>query len=152
MKSLLFLLIVSTLSFSQQFSSLDGVEDNQGNSLLLYRIGGPGSLFNPVYKFNTQTLDESLIMQAFYSNYPGGTLAKSVNDFEFFPDDADNFMNVGFEINPDNHAYIARNDSMYSAGSAVLTGLIFLNKSRLKFLFFGVIVLSEAGTEVLLFR
>lgn len=103
MKSLLFLLIVSTLSFSQQFSSLDGIEDNQDNSLLLYRLGEPGSLYNPVNKFNTQTLDESLIMQAYYSNYPGGTLAKSVNDFEYFPDDANNFMNVGFKINPDNH-------------------------------------------------
>ncbi|HQI41533.1 MAG: hypothetical protein B6D44_11040 [Ignavibacteriales bacterium UTCHB2] len=115
MKTLLVLLLVSSLSFSQQFISLDGIEDSQGNSLLFYRLGYD-YLFSPVYKFNTQTSDESLIMQAFYSNYPGGTLAKSVNDFEFFPDDEDNFMNVGFEINPDNHAYIARNDSIVFSG------------------------------------
>ena len=46
------------------------------------------------------------------SNYPSGEIAKSVLDYEFFPNDENNFMNVGYEINPDNHSYIARNDTM----------------------------------------
>ena len=59
---------------------------------------------------------KQLLIQAFYSNFPGGELAKAVWDFEFFPNDVDNFMNVGYEINPDNHAYIARNDSIVFGG------------------------------------
>ena len=119
MKKLLFVLLFfcSFASiYSQQFHSLDGIEDQQGNTLLLYRLGDEFYFFNPVYKFNTQSLSETLLMQAFYINYPSGEIARAVWDFDFFPGDENNFMNVGYEINPDNHAYIARNDSIVSSG------------------------------------
>jgi hypothetical protein len=112
----LFIFFSITSLYSQQFHSLDGIEDEQGNTLLLYRFGQQYFPFNPVYKFNTNSLDESLLIQAFYSVLPGGDLAKAVNDFEFFPNDVDNFMNVGYTINPDNHSYIARNDSVVFGG------------------------------------
>ena len=115
---IVFLFIVfSTVSFyPQQFHSLDGIEDEQGNTQLLYRLGEQFYIYNPIYKFNTNTLEESLLIQAFHSNFPGGELAKAVLDFEFFPNDANNFMNVGYEINPDNHSYIARNDTIVFGG------------------------------------
>ena len=37
---------------------------------------------------------------------------KLVYDFEFFPDDVNNFMNVGIEDDSVNLSYIARNDSI----------------------------------------
>ena len=119
MKKLLFVLLFlcSFASiYSQQFHSLDGIEDQQGNTLLLYRLGDQFYFFNPVYKLNTQSLSETLLMQAFFINYPSGDIAKAVWDFEFFPGDENNFMNVGYEINPDNHAYIARNDTIVANG------------------------------------
>jgi hypothetical protein len=119
MKSLSFVFFVLyslTSLYSQQFHSLDGIEDDQGNTLLMYRLGEEFFFYNPVYKLNTQSLSETLLMQAFYINYPSGEIAKAVWDFEFFPNDPDNFMNVGYEINPDNHGYIARNDSIVFGG------------------------------------
>jgi len=119
MKTVLFSLSVFLLFsplHSQQFHSLDGIEDAQGNTLLLYRYGSNHYSFNPIYKLNTSTLEESLMINAFYNTFPGGDLAKAVNDFEFFPNDVNNFMNVGYEINPDNHSYIARNDTIVFGG------------------------------------
>ena len=104
------------LIYPQQFHSLEGIEDGQGNTLLLYRLGEDFFPYNPVYKFNTQTLSETPLIQAYYINHPSGEIAKAVWDFEFFPVDENNFMNVGFEINPDNHSYIARNDSIVFGG------------------------------------
>ena len=119
MKNLLFvLLVLSSLTsvYSQQFHSLDGIEDDQGNTLLLYRLGQEFFFYNPVYKLNTFSLSEEILIQAYYSNFPSGELAKAVWDFEFFPGDENNFMNVGYEINPDNHPYIARNDTIVFGG------------------------------------
>jgi len=119
MKNLLFvLLVLSSLTsvYSQQFHSLDGIEDDQGNTLLLYRLGEEFFFYNPVYKLNTFSLSEEILIQAYYSNFPSGELAKAVWDFEFFPNDENNFMNVGYEINPDNHPYIARNDTIVFGG------------------------------------
>ena len=112
----LFSISLLTSNYPQQFHSLDGIEDSQGNTLLFYRLGENYYPYNPVYKLNTQSLSETLLMQAFYINYPSGEIAKAVWDFEFFPGDENNFMNVGFEINPDNHSYIARNDSIIFGG------------------------------------
>jgi hypothetical protein len=119
MKNLLFvLLVLSSLTsvYSQQFHSLDGIEDDQGNTLLLYRLGEEFFFYNPVYKLNTFSLLEEILIQAYYINYPSGEIAKAVLDFEFFPGDENNFMNVGYQINPDNHSYIARNDTIVFGG------------------------------------
>jgi hypothetical protein len=117
-KLALVLLVICSITslYSQQFHSLDGIETSSGQTILLYRLGGDYYIYNPVYKLNTNTFDESLLIDAFYSNFPSGELAKSVLDFEFFPKDENNFMNVGNEINPDNHSYIARNDTIVFGG------------------------------------
>lgn len=39
MKNLFLTLFILTTTCSQQFHSLDGIEDEQGNTLLLYKIG-----------------------------------------------------------------------------------------------------------------
>ncbi len=112
MKNLLLFLLLFVSVFPQQFHSLDGIESPSGQTILLYRLGSNFFPYNPVYKYNTQSTDESLLMQAYSNNYPGGEMSKAIWDFEFFPYDVDSFMNVGYEINPDNHGYIARNDSI----------------------------------------
>ncbi len=136
---LLVILVVSSLIsiYPQQFHSLDGIEDTQGNTFLLYRYGQDYFPFNPIFKLNTSLLDEVQIMQAFYFNYPGSAQAKAVNDFEFFPNDVDNFMNVGFEINPDNHSYIARNDSIVFGGINGFTSVDISNQDPQKIFVFG---------------
>ena len=93
--------------------SLDGVEDSEGNTHLLYRLGNQYSYYNPIYKLNTKTGYEKMVMDAYSMSfpYPTGEIAKAVLDFEFFPNDTMNFVNCGFMILPDNHGYIARNDS-----------------------------------------
>lgn len=140
MKRVLFVLLSLFLFnslFAQQFHSLDGIEDTQGNSILLYRFGENYFPFNPVYKFNANTLEETLLIQAFYSSYPSGALAKAVNDFEFFPSDEINFMNVGYEINPDNHSYIARNDSIVFGGFSSFERVDISRQNPLKVFVFG---------------
>jgi hypothetical protein len=119
MKNLLYVFFVLyslTSLYPQQFHSIDGIEDDQGNTLLLYRLGEEFFFYNPVYKLNTFSFSEELLIQAYYINYPSGEIAKAVLDFEFFPANANNFMNVGYEINPDNHGYIARNDTIVFGG------------------------------------
>lgn len=51
-------------------------------------------------------------MNAFFSEFPGGAMGKIVNDFEFFPDQTDNFINIGDIYSVDAYGYIARNDSV----------------------------------------
>ncbi len=111
------IVILSLISVhSQQFYSLNAMEDSQGNTQLFYRLGDVSFSYNPICKFNTNTFEDSLLISAFYGNYPGGELSKTVTDFEFFPDDETNFINVGEQVNPDNHLYIARNDSQVYGG------------------------------------
>jgi len=110
-KIVLFIWFSHLLIFAQQFHSLDGIEDSEGNTLLLYRLGSQYSYFNPVYKMNVKTGYEKMIMDAYDIMYPGSELAKAVLDYEFFPNDTANFVNCGYMIYPDNHGYIARNDS-----------------------------------------
>ncbi len=107
---IIWLFLFTTVN-SQTFHSLNGIESSQSETILLYRLGEAYLPFNPVYKFNTESSTEELIMDAYYSNFPGGEMAKSVLDFEFFPGDDTNFMNVGLTIYPDHHYYIARNDT-----------------------------------------
>ena len=118
-KIVLFILVFCSLTslYSQQFYSLDGIEDEQGNTILLYRFGQNQYEYNPVYKLNTSNLEESLLIQAFVSTFKGVEHFKLVFDFEFFPDDVNNFMNVGIEYDSVNLSYIARNDSIVFSSS-----------------------------------
>lgn len=116
MKNLLSsILIVSVNSlFAQQFSNLNGIEDEQGNTILLYSFGiDIYGQYSPVFKFNTLTSHETKIIDAFSIqidtfNYMG----KSVSDYEFFNNDTSNFINVGMTLNMDPLGYAARNDSI----------------------------------------
>ncbi|HZW38476.1 MAG TPA: T9SS type A sorting domain-containing protein [Ignavibacteriaceae bacterium] len=112
MKTFLLALIVFCgiqLTFSQQFHTLDGIEDNQGHTLLHYRLGNESFEYNPVFRYNTFTQVQNYLIYA-HNIDPMGN-AKGVNDFEFFPGDTSNFINVGSIIYPDSHGYISRNDS-----------------------------------------
>ncbi len=99
-------------SFPQQFRSLHGMENQNGETILTYRLGEGYFSYTNIFKFNTVSGTEEQIMTAYYNQFPGGELAKGILDYQFFPGDTENFMNVGYEINPDNHGFIARNDTI----------------------------------------
>ncbi len=108
MKCFLFLFLCS-LSYTQTFQSLDGFENEQGETILLYRLGDQDFSLNPIYKFNTVTKSEELIIDAF-STAEG---LRACIDFEYFPADTSNFMNVGQELlGIDPIDFIARNDTI----------------------------------------
>ena len=62
-KLALVLLVICSITslYSQQFHSLDGIEDAQGKTILLYRLVIITDLYNPVYKFNPTHVIETLI-------------------------------------------------------------------------------------------
>ncbi|MBK7630852.1 MAG: hypothetical protein IPJ23_09120 [Ignavibacteriales bacterium] len=108
------LLVISLITsiFPQQFHSLDGIESPDAQTILLYRFGSDQYIYNPVYKFNVQSSYEKQIIDAHSIIYPVGADIKSVADFEFFPGDTSNFINVGDLIYVDYGSYIARIDSL----------------------------------------
>ncbi len=92
---------------------MTGVTNNQNQTYLLYRLGSNNfSNLNPVYKLDTLTGSERLIMNAFSPEFPGGNMDKTVNDYEFFPNQTDNSINIGDIFSVDAYGYIARNDSV----------------------------------------
>ncbi len=97
---------------SQQFHSLDGIESPIGQTILLYRLGTEQYHSNPIFKLNLQTGYELQIMDAHEIYFPVGADIKTVNDYEFFPGDTANFINVGDLIFMDYSFYIAKNDSV----------------------------------------
>ena len=108
---LLFFLIFSLTPIAQEFHNLNGIETQSGRTYLFYRIESP-STYSSVYKFDLDTQQDEMIMYGFYYNTPFGTMGKAINDYEFFPNDSVNFMNVGNEINIDFWGTIYRNDSL----------------------------------------
>jgi hypothetical protein len=116
MKNLLALILLVSVNslFAQQFSNLNGIEDDQGNTILLYSFGiDVNGQYSPVFKFNTVTSQETKIMDAYSIqidtfNYMG----KSVSDYEFFNNDTSNFINVGMTLDMDPLGYAARNDTI----------------------------------------
>ena len=99
---------------SQQFSTLKGLEDDQENTTLLYSFGIDASgRYSSVFKFNVNTGFESKIMDAYSLDIDTLVVnAKSISDYEFFPNDMNNFINVGLTINPNILGYAARNDTI----------------------------------------
>ena len=108
---LLFFLFISFTALAQEFHDLNGIETKSGRTYLLYRIEGP-SAYSSVFKLDLDTQQEERIMFGFYFNSPLGLLAKAINDYEFFPEDSINFINVGNEINTELWGTIYRNDSL----------------------------------------
>ena len=96
------ILILITLSgnlFSQTFLSLDGIEKQNNETILLYHFGYRDyQQYAPVYKYSVASGTEQLIMDAYYMVPPGGEFSRSVQDFEFFPNDTSNFIDCGFEV------------------------------------------------------
>jgi hypothetical protein len=112
MKNLFLVFSILTATYSQQFHSLDGIESSDGQTILLYRLGSEQHSYNPIFKFNLSTGYEQQIMDAHSIIYQVGSDIKSVTDFEFFPGDTENFMNVGDQIYMDYGSYVARNDAI----------------------------------------
>jgi hypothetical protein len=100
--------------FPQQFSRLNGLEDSQGNTILLYSYGIDNSgRFSSVYKYNVDSGIETKIMDA-YSNVvdTSYTNSKTIGDYEFFPSDINNFINVGLIFDAVTQGYAAKNDTI----------------------------------------
>jgi len=112
----LFLLVFCFITsiHPQQFSRLNGLEDEQGNTILLYSLGNDiNGGYVPVYKYFTITGIETQIIDAYSEQIDTFTVnAKSVSDYEFFPNDINNFINVGLTLNIDVLGYAARNDTI----------------------------------------
>ena len=106
------LLIIAGTGFSQSFLTLDGIESPEGETILLYHLGNPAyRVYTPVYKYYVSSGYEKKVMDAFFVN---GSYTRSVQDFEYFPDDTLNFINCGFGMEPDNYGFVAYNDSSVS--------------------------------------
>jgi hypothetical protein len=125
MKKLLLTILLScfTSIFAQQFSNLKGLEDHQGNTILLYSFGNDvyGN-YSPIYKYNPSTNQETKIIDAY--SYQIDSLhfnGKSVSDYEFFQNDQNNFINVGMTEVIDILGYAARNDSITFTQSFLAT-------------------------------
>jgi hypothetical protein len=110
---ILFITVAYTLIHAQQFSRLSGLEDEQGNTILLYSFGNDMTgLYAPVYKYFVNTTTETKIIDAYAQQIDTFNVnAKSVIDYEFFPNDINNFINVGLTLNIDVLGYAARNDT-----------------------------------------
>ncbi|BDQ03247.1 T9SS type A sorting domain-containing protein [Ignavibacterium sp.] len=108
---LLFCLIVSSLSIAQEISDLNGIETQSGRTYLFYRQGSP-TPYNSIYKLDTETLQDTIFLYGYVSWTPFGNTSRANNDFEFFPNDSVNFMNVGNEYDIDFWGTIRRNDTL----------------------------------------
>ncbi len=105
---LLFAVFASSI-FSQSFLSLSGIETLEGETILLYHYGVQDyRAYAPVYKYDVASGYEKKIMDAYIVIE---SLSRSVQDFEFFPDDTTNFINCGFGMMPDNIGFVAYNDT-----------------------------------------
>ncbi len=114
MKSILFITVTfffSVSSIAQQISDLTGLETQSGRTYLFYRQGSP-TPYNSIYKFDTETLQDTMFLYGYISWTPFGNTARANNDFEFFPNDSVNFMNVGNEYDIDFWGTIRRNDTL----------------------------------------
>lgn len=114
MKNLLLFLVLINSVFSQQFSRLSGLEDSQGNTILLYSLGIDNSgRFSPTYKYNVDSGIETKIMDA-YSNVIDTSYTNSITieDYEFFTNDVNNFISVGLIFDAITQGYASRNDTI----------------------------------------
>ncbi len=91
------ILLLISCSYSQQFYSLDGIENSNGETILLYHYGSADNpAYTPVYKFDVSSGSAEQIIDAFFVN---GSYTKNVEDFEYFPNDTLNFVNCGYGDN-----------------------------------------------------
>lgn len=104
----LFLIATST---AQEISDLSGIETQSGKTYLFYRNFGQ-TPYNSVYKFDPETLEDTLFLFGSNSSSPSGDEGVANNDFEFFPNDTINFINVGNEFNVNFLGTIKRNNTL----------------------------------------
>ncbi|HCY74724.1 MAG TPA: hypothetical protein DHV28_02295 [Ignavibacteriales bacterium] len=110
----LFVICFFASAYPQQFSRLNGLEEPQGQTILLYSFGNDmNGLYVPVFKYFVNTGIETQIIDAYSIQIDTFQYhAKSVSDYEFFPNDENNFINVGLTIDIDVLGYAARNDTI----------------------------------------
>ena len=112
MKNLLllsFLFFFSIHISSQSFLSLDGIENLNSETILLFHYGDLNFRnYSPVYKFDVTSGYEKKLMDAYYLNESD---TRTVQDFEYFPNDTLDFINCGYGVMPDNYGYVAFIDS-----------------------------------------
>ncbi|MEJ5262698.1 MAG: T9SS type A sorting domain-containing protein [Ignavibacterium sp.] len=97
-----------TTSLAQEISDLNGIETQSERTYLFYRNFGQ-TPYNSVYKFDPETLEDTLFLFGYTSSSSTGDAGVAINDFEFFPNDTINFMNVGNEFNVNFLGTIKRN-------------------------------------------
>ncbi len=103
--------LFSALSLAQQIFDLNGWETQSGKTYLFYRFGDL-SPYTSIFKFDTETQQDTIFLYGYRSDFPPGDTGKANNDFEFFPNDSINFISVGNELNVDFWGTIYRNDTL----------------------------------------
>lgn len=91
------------------FTELKGLEDQNGNTWLAYRkdLASEFFLYHDVYLYDVMRDKDTMIINAYYYNYPWGQLALWVEDYEFWKNEPLKFAYSGGTIAPDNHGYIS---------------------------------------------
>lgn len=120
------LVFISTVYFFSFFSfgqysdykitSLIGLEDSSGGSILFYRAGSDQNEYNSFYRLNISTQTDTFFLEAFRNFFPTGEISKSIYDLEFFNNNPNDFIYCGEMVWPDNHAYIMRNNIFGQGG------------------------------------
>ncbi len=113
MKKIIIIIVISISisSFAQQIFDLNGLETQSGKTFLFYRFGDL-SPYTSIYKFDSETLQDTIFLFGYISYSPLDSTGSAINDFEFFPNDSINFISVGNEFNIDFWGTIRRNDTL----------------------------------------
>ena len=104
---------------SPQFSELKGMENQQGNTHLFYRvyeyISNEYGFYqgNSIYHFDLAYGIDTLFISDFINDYPAYQMFKVVEDYEFWNNDYSKFIYVGSEGGFKVFPYIRRFDEQY---------------------------------------
>jgi hypothetical protein len=109
----------SKTNISPQFSELNGIEDQLGNTHLFYRIyeyiSNEYGFYqgNSIYHFDLAYGIDTLFINDFINDYPAYQMFKVVEDYEFWNNDYSKFIYVGSEGGFEVFPYIRRFDEQY---------------------------------------
>ncbi|MFA4924626.1 MAG: T9SS type A sorting domain-containing protein [Ignavibacteriaceae bacterium] len=128
MKKLILLLslLCSSQVFSQvyyTFNSLDGLEDKEGNTQLIYRkyylskAEYNYSEENSIYRYDVNKNKDTLIAADYLDEDPIFTFYQSVNDISFFDNNPFEYIYCGGNGTSEAHGYICTSDSGYTFGA-----------------------------------
>ena len=112
--------ILPQTTVSPQFSELKGMEDQQSNTHLFYRIYEyfenqfGFSMDNSIYHFDLETSSDSLFLRDYIISDPVMFVAVTVNDYKFWNSNPNEFIYAGVIGGQDPVPFINRFDQEYN--------------------------------------